>query len=533
MAIEETTEGKSIIARRPGRLLLAGLALGFAFDLLFDGKMLGISVPIFALLLLAGLALALRWEMATLRSVNGANLWLPAGLLFFAVMSFVRASGFLLFLNISAGLVLTALIAVYITRRPVVWLSLPALLIAPVEAVASSLLHAWQITAHVGRHDLAAVARPNRSHVLPILRGLLIAAPVLFVFTILLASADLIFADRLHHLLSPEFFKDLYRWMGHAWVILIVGFLLAGGLAYAVRQRAAGWADRLAAVSAAGLPRFPAVTEAAVVLNSVNALFFLFVLIQVPYLFGGRLNIDPAKFTYAQYARRGFGELVIVAILTLGLILFLGALASRNSSRRRLVFNLSATILLGLTGVMLASAFKRLLLYEMAYGFTQLRIYPHVFMVWLGILLAWFAVTLWLKPGRDLFAAGVLVAALGFVATLDLLNPDALIVRQNFRRFQEMGAEQARAGDWWRDIDAYYFARLSEDAVPALIAVAGQSTGQVRDIIEEGLRRRAEAMRCDTDWRRWQSFHLSRSRAYRLLIDRYGGETGEPVSSRP
>jgi len=528
--MEEKAAEKGMTARHPGCSLLAGLALGYAFDLLFDGKLPGISVPIFVLLLLAGLALATRWEAAR---VTAANLWLPAALLFFAVMSFVRASGFLLFLNISASLVLMALIAVYITRHPVAELGLPALLIAPVEAVVSSLLHAWQITVHVGRRDLATAARPTRRQVVPVVRGLFIAAPVLFVFTILLASADLIFADRITHLLSPEFLEELGRWVGHGWVILIVGFLLAGGLAYAVRQRAAGWAERL---SPAGLPRFPAVTESAVVINAVNLLFFLFVLIQVPYLFGGQLNIDPAKFTFADYARQGFAELVIVAMLTLGLILFLRALTPRYSSWQRLVFNLSATLLLVLTGVMLASACKRLLLYEMAYGFTQLRIYPHVFMVWLGILLIWFAVTLWLKPGRDLFAAGVLVAALGFVATLDLLNPDALIVRQNFRRFQEAGmaAGKAAADDstrTHRSIDAHYFARLSEDAVPALIAVAGQATGEVREVIDKDLRSRAGAMRSDTSWRRWQSFHLSRSRAYWLLIDLYGGETGE--LSRP
>jgi hypothetical protein len=527
VAMEEKSEGKDMTARHPGRLLLAGLALGCAFDLLFDGKLPGISVPIFALLLLAGLALATRWETAKIR---GVNLWLPAALFFFALMSFVRASGFLLFLNISAGLVLMALIAVTMTHRSAAELSLPALLIAPVEAVVSSLLHAWQLTVHVGRHDLATAAKPTRRQVVPVLRGLFIAAPVLFIFTILLASADLVFADRIEHLLSPELLEDVGRWIRHAWVILTVGFLLAGGLAYAVRERAAVWADRL---SSAALPRFPAVTEAAVVINAVNLLFFLFVLIQVPYLFGGQLNIDPAKFTYADYARRGFAELVIVAVLTLGMIVFLSTLTPRNNSRQRLVFNLSATLLLCLTGVMLASAFKRLLLYEMAYGFTQLRIYPHVFMVWLGILLAWFAVTLWFKPGR--FAVGVLVAALGFVITLDLLNPDALIVHQNFRRFQEMAANQATAGDlrYHRSIDAHYFAQLSEDAVPALIAVAGQSTGQVRDVIDKDLRSRAEAMRSDAAWRRWQSFHLSRSRAYQLLIDRYGGETSGPSSSRP
>ena len=52
------------------RLLLTGLALGLAFDLLFNGPQVGISLPIFAVLLLAGLGLALRWEAATVTKAN-------------------------------------------------------------------------------------------------------------------------------------------------------------------------------------------------------------------------------------------------------------------------------------------------------------------------------------------------------------------------------------------------------------------------------------------------------------------------------
>jgi hypothetical protein len=85
------------------------------------------------------------------------------------------------------------------TQRSVAGLGLPALLIAPVEAVVSSLERAWRSTAHVARHDLATSARPTRRQIVPILRGLFIAAPVLLVFTILLASADLVFADRIEH----------------------------------------------------------------------------------------------------------------------------------------------------------------------------------------------------------------------------------------------------------------------------------------------------------------------------------------------
>lgn len=508
--------GKDITLRHPSRLLLAGLVLGFAFDLLFNGKQLGISVAIFAFLLLGGLVLAMRWENA--RAMSG-NLWLPAALLFFAAMSFVRANGFLLFLNISASLLLVTLMAVYVAQRSAAAMDLAALLIAPLQAVVMALQRGGQITLHGVRHDLAAVAKPSRQQATPILRGLLISAPVLLVFTALLASADLVFADWVEHFFSLEFFEEMVQWLGHGLLSLATGFLVAGGLAYAVRKRSPDWADHL---SLATIPKFPGITESAVVINAVNVLFFLFVLIQIPYLFGGWANIDPQKFTYAEYARRGFGELVVVAILTLGMIVVLNALTPRVASQQRLIFNLSATILLGLTCVMLASAFKRLLMYELAYGFTRMRIYPHVFMVWLSILLAWFALTLWLRPGR--LAIGVLVVALGFVATLDVINPDALIVRQNFQRYQELTASRETADRQAQHIDAHYFAQMSEDALPALVAVADQSTDQVRQVIEKDLRQRADTMSKNTDWRRWQSFHLARMRAYQLLEDRYGGE---------
>ena len=101
--------------RHPLRFLVAGLALGWLFDLLFYGKLPGISLLIFSLALLAAVGLALRSEGT--QAIRG-NLWLPALLLFFAAMGFVRANGFLTFLNICAMLMLASLLAIYLTRRP-------------------------------------------------------------------------------------------------------------------------------------------------------------------------------------------------------------------------------------------------------------------------------------------------------------------------------------------------------------------------------------------------------------------------------
>lgn len=501
--------------RYPLRLVLVGLALGAVFDLLFNGKLPGISLVVFAGLLLGGLALTVRWEAAPRLA---ANLWLPAAVLFFAVMGAVRANGFLVFLNIVACLMLLALIAIYQVRRPVSELGLLEQLAAPIQAPLLALVRGGSAVRLAAQQDLAALRRPGQRQLLPVLRGLLLAAPVVIVLAALLASADLVFADLIDRLFSQEFLDLLKRWAGHGLLSLVIGFVAAGGLAYAVWRTGDGEqrGGRAALPDVSGLLGS---TEALVLINAVNALFMVFVVIQIPYLFGGYLDVTRARFTYAEYARRGFGELVIVAVLTLGLIALLNAVTRRTTERQRLAFNISGAALLALTGVMLVSAFKRLWLYEMAYGFTRMRIYPHVFMVWLGLLLVWFVFTLWRRPDR--FAIGVLIAALGFVATLDVINPDALIVRLNYQHHQALLTKQPEFYDGTREIDSSYLAELSEDATPALIWLADRTAGATHDAVEAGLRDRLARMQADPGWRRWQSWHLARVRAYRLLAARF------------
>src|SRR5262249_35131095 len=121
------------------------------------------------------------------------------------------------------------------------------------------------------------------------------------------------------------------------------------------------------------------------------------------------------------------------------------------------VFLVSSGLMIGLTIVILASAFGRMELYEEAYGFTRLRLYPHVFMVWLAILFALFLGTLILRRVAWFATAG-LVVCVGFVMTLNILNPDSFIVRQNVAR-----------GLVGKEVDAAYLGSLSEDAIPDLI----------------------------------------------------------------
>lgn len=501
--------------RQPIRILLAGLALGLIFDRLLAGRPLGVAFPLFIVLVLLALSLTMRWERV--RPLQ-SNLWVFVPLLFFAAMAAVRANAFVTFLNVSAVVLLLGLIAVYLVRGALATVDLPGYAVFPLLAPTMSVVRGAQVARQAAVHGAGLWQGFRRQTWAPVLRGLLLALPIVVVFSLLLSSADLMFAEVLRRILPEDFVAFARRVAVHGSITLCVGFILMGGLAYTVWRDEHSVGERLPAALPPISPLL-GLTESVVALNAVNLLFAAFVVIQVPYLFGGQLNIDLGRTTYAEYARRGFGELVLVSVLVLGLLLLLGALTRRQGGKQERLFNLSTTVTVGLTVVMLVSAFKRLLLYEMAYGFTEMRIYPHVFMIWLALLLGWFLVTLWVRPGR--FAIGAVIACLGFVATLNVLNVDDFIVRRNVERYEQLGSTAFALRDVYNPdesrIDPIYLTGLSADAIPALVQSVDRLAGEPKREVANYLRGQLLQMETDSARRQWPAFHLAHRRAHDAL----------------
>jgi len=233
------------------------------------------------------------------------------------------------------------------------------------------------------------------------------------------------------------------------------------------------------------------------VLGAVDLLFASFVASQFRYLFGGQSAIVQAGYTYSEYARRGFGELVAVAFLSLGMIVFLSTWSHRKYPS--LFLGLSAA-LVGLVGVMLASALTRLLLYEHAYGFTRLRTYTHAGILWLGFLFGLFLLLLW-RGRLNFIGLAVVVAGVGWAATLGILGVDGFIVSQN-------GTRLAAGGE----LDTTYLAQLSDDAVPDLVRLARAAPPAVRQELLAGLACRAAILSAEGS-RSLPFHHFARARA--------------------
>ena len=163
-------------------------------------------------------------------------------------------------------------------------------------------------------------------------------------------------------------------------------------------------------------------------------------------------------FKLADYARRGFGELVTVSALVLPILLVSHWLLRKDSPINEKIYRVLAGIQIGLLFVIMISATQRLLLLtgNLGYGLTTVRFYPMAVMVLLALIFVWFSLTV-LRGMRQQFAWGALWLTLFTLGTLHVLNPDDFIVRTNVGLMRE-----------GRGFDTEYVSQLSDDAVPAL-----------------------------------------------------------------
>jgi len=490
--------------KRPNILWITALALGWFFDFLFWKHAPGINFAIYVVLCLAGGFLVLGLE-GIRPHWRALLLLVPIG--FFAAMTFVRLESLTQFLSVILTLGAMSVLAVtYLGGR---WLRYGfSDYVAAFFKLAGSMLarpimflneRKKAAPAAESSGDAAAARRSRWKRFWAVVRGVLIAIPVVALFAALLASADAVFAQRLDEFLTLFRLDRLPEYIFRAVYIVIGAYLLAGVFLHAALKSRD---EKLVGEDKPLVAPFLGFTEAAIVLGALEVLFLFFVAIQVRYFFGGQTNISVAGYTYAQYARRGFGELVAVAFFSLLLILAMSAIVRRESPARRWAFSGLGIGLVALIAVILVSAFQRLGLYEAAYGFTRLRTYTHVFMIWLGVLLAAVVVLEILRRER-FFVAAMVLAGIGFAASLALLNVDGFIVRQNV----------ARAPDG-KGLDVAYLASLSSDAVPALVADFRDAKlpGMTRDAVGAVLvcRQHTYSGRTGTDW---QGFTLSRWRA--------------------
>ena len=468
------------------RISGTALAIGLSGDYLLRGGSWGLGASIWVVLLAGAVALLDRVRGAFDR---GVAIGLAAAATFAGFLSLndtpeLRAWNVLAVL----GCLFLALLA---GRRVPIAASALEYYVRPALRAAAAVL-ATPLTAHrpAAGTSLGTGGQTLRRSLVAVL----VTAPLLLVFGTLLASADPVF----ERLVRRLFVWNVDDAASHAFTIGALTWLVGG---YAI----AGSMPDAPGSGSVSLGR-PAVglLEVAIPMGALTALFATFVAVQFRYLFGGEELIRATVgLSVAEYARRGFFELVAASGLVIPLVVGADWLL-RGADRRTLTrFRVLAGTQLVLVGFIMDSAARRLRLYYEAFGLTTDRLLALAVMVWIGLTLGWFAFTV-LQGRRERFPIGAIVGALAVLAALNVVNPQAVVARVNLQR--------AAGG---APLDTAYLSRMSADAVPTLVARSAALPAAERCPLVAALEERHGSP--DGDWRAWS---VSRARARRALTAR-------------
>ena len=264
---------------------------------------------------------------------------------------------------------------------------------------------------------------------LHIFLGLLIGTPFIMIVLFLLSSADATFKNIFDNLFNldisvPKNIGTLIWSLPMATYLyaLIYGSSIADNSKFFNIDKFNKTMD-----NAASIPRLSLYTVNAV----ICCFYILFIGIQAIYfidILGGSL---PADFTYSDYARRGFFELLAVALINIVFIAVAKVFSVKNENNKYLRIHIILNSILTL--VLISVAFAKMYLYISTYGLTTLRIIPSVFMIFLCFVFAFIIMGEFKKnfPVTKLsFYAGNILFVL-----LCLANIDAVVARYNLNAY--------------------------------------------------------------------------------------------------
>ena len=325
--------------------------------------------------------------------------------------------------------------------------------------------------------------------------GLIIAIPVVAILTILLTSADMVFktliVDNLHINVN---FGDIFG--------ILITFAFSYFAGYCVLRFFSRKTIKEDMPVRNGFEAVIAIT----VLVIVSILYLIFSLIQILYLFWGGMQL-PKEYTYAEYAREGFFQLLAVCIINVIMVLFI-----KGFFRKSKILNMLLTIISLCTYIMIASSCMRMIMYINVYHLTFLRILVLWALALLAVLLIGVIISIY-SDKFPLFRYGVLLVSVLYIA-LSFSHTDRIIAHYNLsvmdtyseEEYDDESQDYSYLGGRNKETADYeYLTELSTDAA---VEIAPNSGKWVEDYFNNN--------KYTYKKMNWRTFNLSRYTAKQL-----------------
>ena len=289
----------------------------------------------------------------------------------------------------------------------------------------------------------------NKKTVGKVLVGVLCAVPVLAVVIPLLLSSD----DAFHGMMT-----DLFSNTKTAIAKTVIGLLLSPAVvAYGFSSKKGVTTEKVArerkGVENAYLISFLAV---------ISLCYVLYLFSQLAYFFSAIQGFLPeGGMTYAHYARKGFFEMCVIAVINLVLVFVSLMIAKKEKGSVCIAVKGLTTFIAVFTLIIVATAVSKMVLYIGTYGMTVLRVTTSAFMLFVTVV--FISVILRIYMHRINIIKVALVTAGSILLILGLTNVNALCARYNYESYLSGRLQTV-------DVEELY--RLGDEGVPYLVELA-------------------------------------------------------------
>ncbi|MBT2640320.1 MULTISPECIES: DUF4173 domain-containing protein [unclassified Bacillus (in: firmicutes)] len=360
--------------------------------------------------------------------------------------------------------------------------------------VGAAIAYVYKFLMNAAKLAVRGLEESKSATIRKVLIGMAISIPLLFVIVNLLVSADQQFGNLLgafpRWLLGLKIEEEVLRTIAVTiYALSIFGLFQVLRNKQPLPAKSQEPKDKMAWDSVISLT----------VLTLLNIVYLLFVIVQFQYFFSETLK---AGFTYAEFARRGFFELLFVTMLNLLIISAIVSYVDKASKFMTLAIRSLLSLLVIFSGVMLYSAFIRLFMYEEAYGFTFARVLAHSFMVFLLVILCYSFMRIWME--RLSLVRFYIISAIIFYTLINTVQLDRYVVDRNLERYSETGK-----------IDIYYLNSLSYEGVEGLVELYKLNPDHpgLTDLL---LQRRQEFLDSEESW---NTINMARRNAEKALME--------------
>lgn len=253
--------------------------------------------------------------------------------------------------------------------------------------------------------------KTHSKQILHIILGLIIGIPICIVILLLLSSADYYFGyfieniiNNILNILNIEFiWKNLF--------VISISFILTFSIFinYMLKRKDEENKTKLINVSSSTL---------GTILILINLVFMLFLITEISKVTTNFLNI-PIEYTYAEYAREGFFQLLFITSINFIITIFT---IYKTKLKDNKLINILLLVLIGFSILLIFNSYYRMFLYISAYTFTILRLQVILFLTLELVLFILLIKKITNEIKYDNFKLFTLISLIFYIINLYLCN---------------------------------------------------------------------------------------------------------------